>query len=74
MTNCSLILPSFKNAFNKLLYNIIINSKDVLCSEYFSWQVSSTYADGYRLTAVCPVGGPRAKAKAQQTAEEIIKR
>ena len=30
--------------------------------------------DGYRATAVCPVGGPRATEKARRTAESIIKR
>ncbi|KAL4230889.1 hypothetical protein ACF0H5_011263 [Mactra antiquata] len=38
------------------------------------YKVSATYAEGYRLTAVCGVGGPRSKDKAQKTAEEIIKR
>ena len=37
-------------------------------------QVSATYADGYRVVAVCPVIGPRAVEKAQKTAEAIIKR
>lgn len=30
--------------------------------------------DGFRATAVCPVGGPRAVEKARRTAESIIKR
>lgn len=37
-------------------------------------QVCATYMDGYRATAVCPVGGPRAAEKARRTAESIIKR
>ncbi|KAK3100303.1 hypothetical protein FSP39_017866 [Pinctada imbricata] len=38
------------------------------------YKVSATYADGFRSTAVACVGGPRSKAKATKTAEEIIKR
>ncbi|WAQ98434.1 hypothetical protein MAR_022807 [Mya arenaria] len=37
-------------------------------------QVSATYMDGYRMTAVCCVGGPRSKDKAERTAEAILKR
>ena len=37
-------------------------------------QVSATYAEGYRLTAVACVGGPRSKDKALRTADEIVKR
>lgn len=37
-------------------------------------QVCATYTDGFRATAVCPVGGPRAVEKARRTAESIIKR
>lgn len=39
-----------------------------------SYKVSATYADGYRLTAVCVVVGGRAVAKARKTADAIIKR
>ncbi|KAJ8382701.1 hypothetical protein SKAU_G00034790 [Synaphobranchus kaupii] len=38
------------------------------------YKVCATYMDGYRATAVCPVGGPRAVEKARRTAESIIKR
>ncbi|XP_065110388.1 uncharacterized protein lratb.1 [Paramisgurnus dabryanus] len=38
------------------------------------YKVCATYSDGFRATAVCPVGGPRAVEKARRTAESIIKR
>uniref|UniRef100_A0A667ZM70 Si:ch73-132f6.5 n=1 Tax=Myripristis murdjan TaxID=586833 RepID=A0A667ZM70_9TELE len=38
------------------------------------YKVCATYMDGFRATAVCPVGGPRASEKARRTAESIIKR
>uniref|UniRef100_A0A4W4FM31 Uncharacterized protein n=1 Tax=Electrophorus electricus TaxID=8005 RepID=A0A4W4FM31_ELEEL len=38
------------------------------------YKVCATYMDGFRATAVCPVGGPRAVEKARRTAEGIIKR
>ncbi|KAL0970677.1 hypothetical protein UPYG_G00245590 [Umbra pygmaea] len=38
------------------------------------YKVCATYMDGFRATAVCPVGGPRASDKARRTAESIIKR
>lgn len=38
------------------------------------YKVCATYLDGYRATAVCPVGGPRAVEKARRTAESILKR
>ncbi|XP_064200535.1 uncharacterized protein LOC135259755 [Anguilla rostrata] len=38
------------------------------------YKVCATYMDGFRATAVCPVGGPRAVDKARRTAESIIKR
>lgn len=38
------------------------------------YKVCATYMDGFRATAVCPVGGPRAVEKARRTAESIIKR
>ncbi|XP_034146611.1 uncharacterized protein LOC114830322 isoform X3 [Esox lucius] len=38
------------------------------------YKVCATYMDGYRATAVCPVGGPRATDKARRTADSIIKR
>ncbi|KAF3837548.1 hypothetical protein F7725_005012 [Dissostichus mawsoni] len=38
------------------------------------YKVCATYLDGFRATAVCPVGGPRAAEKARRTAESIIKR
>ncbi|XP_052794703.1 uncharacterized protein LOC128227846 [Mya arenaria] len=38
------------------------------------YKVSATYMDGYRMTAVCCVGGPRSKDKAERTAEAILKR
>ncbi|KAJ8262442.1 hypothetical protein GJAV_G00166530 [Gymnothorax javanicus] len=38
------------------------------------YKVCATYMDGYRATAVCPVGGPRSVEKGRRTAESIIKR
>ncbi|XP_056299331.1 uncharacterized protein lratb.1 isoform X2 [Pseudoliparis swirei] len=38
------------------------------------YKVCATYLDGFRATAVCPVGGPRAAEKARRTAESILKR
>ncbi|XP_036072592.1 uncharacterized protein lratb.1 isoform X2 [Oryzias melastigma] len=38
------------------------------------YKVCATYLDGFRATAVCPVGGPRAAEKARRTAESLIKR
>ncbi|XP_060951765.1 uncharacterized protein lratb.1 [Limanda limanda] len=38
------------------------------------YKVCATYMDGFRATAVCPVGGPRAAEKARRTADTIIKR
>ena len=37
-------------------------------------QVCATYADGFRATAVCPVGGPFASLKAKKTGEALLKR
>ena len=34
----------------------------------------ATYADGFRATAVCPVGGPFASLKAKKTGEALLKR
>ena len=34
----------------------------------------ATYLDGYKLTAVCPVAGGRARDKARATAEAILRR
>ncbi|KAM6909409.1 uncharacterized protein FYW49_013240 [Xenentodon cancila] len=38
------------------------------------YKVCATYMDGFRATAVCPVGGPRAAEKARRTADSIIRR
>ncbi|XP_034020028.1 uncharacterized protein lratb.1 isoform X3 [Thalassophryne amazonica] len=38
------------------------------------YKVCATYLDGFRATAVCPLGGPRAAEKARRTADAIIKR
>ncbi|OWF54332.1 hypothetical protein KP79_PYT12295 [Mizuhopecten yessoensis] len=38
------------------------------------YKVCATYLDGYRCTAVAGVAGPSSKAKAEKTAEAIIKR
>ncbi|GLD71927.1 uncharacterized protein AKAME5_002325100 [Lates japonicus] len=38
------------------------------------YKVCATYMDGFRATAVCPVGGPRAVDKARRTAESIVRR
>lgn len=38
------------------------------------YKVCATYMDGYRATAVCPVGGLRAAEKARRTADSIVKR
>ncbi|KAM9834435.1 uncharacterized protein lratb.1 isoform X1 [Syngnathus typhle] len=39
-----------------------------------NYKVCATYMDGFRATAVCPLGGPRAAEKARKTAESIVKR
>lgn len=39
-----------------------------------TYKVSATYADGFRATAVCPIGGPRAREKAEKTTQAIFKR
>jgi len=38
------------------------------------YKVCATYVDGYRLTAVCVVGGPKAAEKARKSAQAILKR
>ncbi|KAF4801242.1 hypothetical protein TURU_036938 [Turdus rufiventris] len=38
------------------------------------YKVNATYLDGFRATAVCPVGGPKAVEKAKRTAENILQR
>ncbi|XP_064417906.1 uncharacterized protein LOC102362635 isoform X2 [Latimeria chalumnae] len=38
------------------------------------YKVCATYLDGFRATAVCPIGGPRAVQKGRRTAESILKR
>ncbi|ELU13633.1 hypothetical protein CAPTEDRAFT_224800 [Capitella teleta] len=38
------------------------------------YKVSGTHADGYRLTAVCCVGGPKSAAKARKTMDAIVTR
>ncbi|RMC13872.1 hypothetical protein DUI87_08955 [Hirundo rustica rustica] len=38
------------------------------------YKVNATYLDGFRATAVCPVGGPKAEQKAKRTAEAILQR
>lgn len=37
-------------------------------------QVSTTYLDGYKATAVCAVGGPASAAKGHRTAQAILAR
>ncbi|PFX16875.1 uncharacterized protein LOC111341614 [Stylophora pistillata] len=39
-----------------------------------SYKVCATYTDGFRATAVCPVGGPFASLKAKKTGEALLKR
>ncbi|XP_048589274.1 uncharacterized protein LOC5517726 isoform X2 [Nematostella vectensis] len=39
-----------------------------------NYKVCATYADGFRSTAVCPVGGPFASMKARKVGETILKR
>ncbi|XP_041054673.1 uncharacterized protein LOC121283940 [Carcharodon carcharias] len=39
-----------------------------------TYKVCATYLDGYRATAVCPVGGSRSVEKGRRTAESILKR
>lgn len=34
----------------------------------------ATYTDGFRATAVCPIGGPFASLKARKTGEALLKR
>jgi len=38
------------------------------------FKVCATYLDGYKLTAVCPVAGGKARDKARATAEAILRR
>ncbi|XP_068719890.1 uncharacterized protein [Montipora capricornis] len=38
------------------------------------YKVCATHADGFRATAVCPVGGPFASLKARKTGEALLKR
>ncbi|XP_051866265.1 uncharacterized protein LOC127567418 isoform X2 [Pristis pectinata] len=38
-----------------------------------SYKICATYSDGYRTTAVCPVGGCRSVEKGTRTAESILK-
>ncbi|XP_075468994.1 uncharacterized protein LOC142502068 [Ascaphus truei] len=38
------------------------------------YKVCATYLDGFRATAVCPVGGPNAAEKGRRTAESILRR
>ena len=38
------------------------------------FKVCATYLDGYKMTAVCPVAGGKARDKARATAEAILKR
>nr|XP_028601015.1 uncharacterized protein LOC114604738 [Podarcis muralis] len=38
------------------------------------YKVNATYLDGFRATACCPVGGPKAIEKARRTAESILER
>jgi len=45
-----------------------------LTSILITWQVSATYHDGFRATAVSPVVGPHAAAKGERVAESIILR
>lgn len=49
----------------------------VLCNIthcFYTDQVCTIYPSGFRATAVACVGGVNAKAKAEKTAEEILKR
>ncbi|XP_029468644.1 uncharacterized protein LOC115097169 [Rhinatrema bivittatum] len=39
-----------------------------------SYKVCGTYLDGFKATAVCPVGGPHSVEKGKRTAESILKR
>lgn len=41
---------------------------------FYTNQVCTIYPSGFRATAVACVGGVNAKAKAEKTAEEILKR
>lgn len=50
----------------------VTGAKGLAPSPYY--KVCATYMDGFRATAVCPVGGPRAAEKARRTAQSIIKR
>ncbi|KAK7910101.1 hypothetical protein WMY93_014785 [Mugilogobius chulae] len=50
----------------------VTGAKGLAPAQYY--KVCATYMDGFRATAVCPVGGPRAPEKARRTAESIIKR
>lgn len=37
-------------------------------------QVNASYLDGFRATACCPIGGPRAIEKGKRIAESILER
>ncbi|XP_074087673.1 uncharacterized protein LOC141519187 [Macrotis lagotis] len=39
-----------------------------------SYKVSASYPDGFKATAVCPIGGPRAIEKGKRIAESILRR
>ncbi|XP_038611179.1 uncharacterized protein LOC119935772 isoform X1 [Tachyglossus aculeatus] len=38
------------------------------------YKVNASYLDGFRATAVCPIGGPKAVEKGRRIAESILKR
>ncbi|XP_062991657.1 uncharacterized protein LOC134404725 isoform X1 [Elgaria multicarinata webbii] len=38
------------------------------------YKINATYLDGFRATACCPVGGPKAIEKGRRTAESILER
>ncbi|CAL8326238.1 unnamed protein product [Lota lota] len=50
----------------------VSGAKGYAPSHYY--KVCATYMDGFRATAVCPVGGPRSAEKARRTAQSLITR
>ena len=57
----------------RILYNLL-SSDNVVFYCIVPMQVSATYADGFRCTAVCALVGPKSDEKAMKTAESILKR
>ncbi|KAF6036475.1 hypothetical protein EB796_005215 [Bugula neritina] len=74
------ILPDVVCDFTQVTVESTGNSDEVLVRgargrpPSDSYKVCSTYSDGFRLTAVCVLGGPKSAEKARKTANAILKR